>query len=102
VNGTQVASVARTGSLATSGFPLQIGGDSFYGQRFTGTIDEVRVYNRALTPAEIQSDMATPLVVPASDTEPPSAPGIPVITPFSGTALTLTWGAATDDVGVTR
>jgi hypothetical protein len=28
---------------------------------FNGMIDEVRIYNRALTPAEIQADMNTPL-----------------------------------------
>ena len=38
-----------------------IGGDTFYGQYFAGRIDEVRVYNRALTPAEIQTDMNTPV-----------------------------------------
>ena len=30
-----------------------------YGEYFTGLIDEVRVYNRALTQPEIQADMAT-------------------------------------------
>ena len=61
VNGTQVSSIARTGNLATSTNPLQIGGDSLYGQNFTGMIDEVRVYNVALTQAQIQSDMNTPI-----------------------------------------
>ena len=56
VNGNPVSSVARTGSLATSTNPLQIGGDSLYGQYFQGTIDEVRIYNRALSQAEIKTD----------------------------------------------
>jgi hypothetical protein len=30
-------------SLTTSTKPLQIGGDSIYGQYFTGTIDEMRI-----------------------------------------------------------
>jgi hypothetical protein len=38
---------------------LQIGGDTFYGQYFAGRIDEVRVYNTALTQAQIQNDMST-------------------------------------------
>jgi hypothetical protein len=59
VNGTQVSSIARTGNLATSTYALQIGGDSLYGQYFAGSIDEVRVYNVALTQAQIQSDMNT-------------------------------------------
>jgi chitodextrinase len=61
VNGTQVSSQPVTGNIATSANPLQIGGDSIYGQYFAGTIDEVRVYNVALNPTQIQSDMVTPL-----------------------------------------
>jgi hypothetical protein len=47
--------------MATSSNPLQIGGDSLFGQYFRGSIDEVRVYNRALSATEIQTDMNTPL-----------------------------------------
>ncbi|HEU5313486.1 MAG TPA: LamG domain-containing protein [Candidatus Udaeobacter sp.] len=61
VNGVQVASRAQTGAIATSTNPLQIGGDSIYGQYFAGRIDEVRIYNRALSAAQIQSDMNTSL-----------------------------------------
>jgi hypothetical protein len=61
VNGVQVASRAQTGTIVTSTNPLQIGGDSIYGQYFTGRIDDVRIYNRALSAAQIQSDMNTPL-----------------------------------------
>ena len=61
VNGMQVSSRASTADIPTSAFPLQIGGDSLHGQYFQGLIDEVRVYNRALSQAEIQADMNTPL-----------------------------------------
>ena len=61
VNGTQVASSPATNSIATSTNPLQIGGDSLYGQFFAGTIDDVRVYSTALTAAQIQTDMTTPV-----------------------------------------
>jgi Concanavalin A-like lectin/glucanases superfamily len=61
VNGVQVASRAQTGAIATSTNPLQVGGDSIYGQYFAGRIDEVRIYNRALSAAQIQNDMNTPL-----------------------------------------
>ena len=37
-------------------------------------IDEVRIYSRALTAAEIQADMTTPVAPPATDTQPPTAP----------------------------
>ena len=59
VNGVQVASRAQTGAIATSTNALQIGGDTIYGQYFAGRIDEVRIYNRALSAAQIQSDMNT-------------------------------------------
>jgi glucose/arabinose dehydrogenase/PKD repeat protein len=61
VNGTQVSSVARSGAIATSNGVLSIGGDPLYGQFFEGRIDDVRIYNRALTQAQIQTDMATPI-----------------------------------------
>ena len=61
VNGVQVSSRAQTGQIAISTNPLQIGGDSAYGQYFPGTIDEIRVYQRALSAAEIQHDMNTPI-----------------------------------------
>ena len=61
VNGTEVANHAQTGTIVTSANPLQIGGDSIFGQYFAGMIDEVRVYNVALKPTDIQADMATPL-----------------------------------------
>jgi hypothetical protein len=64
VNGVQVASAARTGDLATSTLPLFIGGNTYYGYYFAGLIDDVRVYNRALTPAQIQADMNTPVGAP--------------------------------------
>jgi len=58
VNGLEVATHAQTGSMAVGNEPLRIGGDaSFAGEFFQGLIDEVKVYNRALTVAEIRADM---------------------------------------------
>ena len=99
VNGVQVASRAQTGAIATSTNPLQIGGDSIYGQYFAGRIDEVRIYNRALSVAEIQSDMNTPLITPP-DTQAPSAPGNLVATALGVSQVNLSWTASTDNVGV--
>jgi hypothetical protein len=61
VNGVQVASRAAAGTLLTTSNPLRIGGNANWGEYFAGTIDEVRVYNRALSAAEIQTDMNTPI-----------------------------------------
>ena len=81
VNGAQVSSVARTGSILTSTNPLQIGSDSIYGQYFNGLIDEVRIYNTALSAAQIQTDMTTPVepsTPPPPDTTPPTNPSAPL------------------------
>ena len=102
VNGVLVSSLAVTGTLPTSTNPLQLGGDSIYGQFFQGMIDEVRIYNRALTPAEIQSDIATPVggTPPPPDTTPPvvnltsPAPGATVFNQVSVSAV------ASDNVGI--
>jgi hypothetical protein len=61
VNGTLVRSSAMSGALLTSTGALRIGGNSVWGEFFQGSIDEVRIYNRALTQTEIQADMNTPI-----------------------------------------
>jgi len=61
VNGVQATSRAQTGAIATTTLPLRIGGNAPYGNFFTGRIDEVRVYNRALTQPEISADMTRPV-----------------------------------------
>ena len=91
VNGTQVASTAATGSIATSTNQLQIGGDSIYGQYFAGTIDEVRIYNTALTQAQIQADMNSPIGSGSSDTQPPTTPTAVTATGVTSGEIDVTW-----------
>jgi hypothetical protein len=50
-----------SGSYVTSTGALRIGGNSIWGEYSAGLIDEVRVYDRALTPAEIALDMERPI-----------------------------------------
>jgi hypothetical protein len=58
INGVQVASRAQSGLVNTSGGQLRIGGNtSFADEFFQGLVDEVRIYNRALTAAEITASM---------------------------------------------
>jgi hypothetical protein len=52
-----VASRTVSGALAPSTGPLRLGGDSLRNEWFAGRIDEVRVYGRPLTAAEIAADM---------------------------------------------
>ena len=61
VNGVQVASAAQTGPIAPSSQPLTIGSN------WSGLIDEVRIYNRALSASQILTDMN-------SAVNPPPAP----------------------------
>jgi hypothetical protein len=58
-NGAEIRRVAISGPLDVSGGTLRIGGSTLLGQYFKGLIDEVRIYNRALSAAEIQQDMTT-------------------------------------------
>jgi len=57
VNGTQVSSKAVSGPIQTSGGTLDFGGNNVWGEWFAGSLDEIRLYNRALSVAEIQGDM---------------------------------------------
>ena len=61
VNGVQVGTQVVSGSLVTSANPLTIGGNGVWSEWFAGLIDEVRIYNRALTQAEIQAGMTQTL-----------------------------------------
>ena len=61
VNGVQVATAAVSGAIAATAQPLRIGGNSLWGEYSEGFLDDVRIYNRALTVAEIQADMQTPV-----------------------------------------
>src|SRR5213079_3004540 len=102
MNGVQVASRAQTTLLTTSTGTLQIGANGYAGENFAGRIDEVRIYNRALTTAEIQTDMNTAVgSAPTPDTQAPTAPGTLTATAASGSQINLSWTAATDNVGVT-
>ena len=102
VNGTQVGDRAgrrhrrvrptRCGSAATS--PTA--------SSSTGLIDDVRVYNRALTAAEIQSDMNTAVGPSARRTRRrrPPPPAL-TATAVGASQINLEWTASTDNVGVT-
>src|SRR5271166_6453297 len=78
VNGTPVGSTSITGSIYTTSDPLRIGGD-WDSEMFTGLIDNVRIYNTALTQSQIQTDMTTPVTSAAT-----TVPAITSETPVSG------------------
>jgi len=63
VNAALVASRPLPRNKMADSGALHIGGSPIWGDRFKGKIDEVRVYNRALTAEEIRADMGRPVVV---------------------------------------
>lgn len=77
VNGVQVGSRTQNGAITLSSGALRIGGNSIWGSYFRGYIDEVRVYNRELSQAEIASDSkqaVVGLVVSTSSSRSNSVP----------------------------
>ena len=61
VDGDQKGSAFTYDAIFPSNLPLRIGGEQFTDTRYKGIIDEVRIYNRALTRAEILEDMDEPI-----------------------------------------
>jgi hypothetical protein len=61
VDGVQVVKKNLSTPLGSSNRPLYVGGNPLWGEYFKGTVDDVRVYNRALTDIEILADMETPV-----------------------------------------
>lgn len=55
-NGVYVGSDSLTDDIDDSGFDLLIGSDGYDGYYVDGFIDNIRVFNRALTPAEIEDE----------------------------------------------
>jgi hypothetical protein len=61
VNGEWISSRRAAGSLIDGAGALRIGGGASRATSFRGSIDEVRVYDHALTGAEIQADLKRPI-----------------------------------------
>ncbi len=66
--------------------------------------DNVRLWSAESTPASYRPSVIftfTPVTQPVEDTEAPSVPGTPTAA-VTGNSVALSWGASTDNVGVTR
>lgn len=61
LNGVERLTAPGAGPLQISDGALRIGGNAMWGDFFEGRIDELRIYNRALTSSDIQRDMGTPV-----------------------------------------
>ncbi|GAB4487939.1 MAG: hypothetical protein OHK0019_03590 [Saprospiraceae bacterium] len=102
MNGVPVAMKAVTGTLNDATYPLGIGYNPIdVGNYFNGSIDEVRIYKKALNDAEVAALYAAQNTPPTvTDAEAPSAPlNLAAEVVFNN--VTLNWWASTDNVSVT-
>ena len=99
-NGTLTGTVPSSQRNSTR--DVTIGRRPGAANRWDGLMDDVRVYNRALTAADIQALYNyTGGPPPAPDTQAPSIPTNLQATVVSSTQINLSWTASTDNVGVT-
>jgi hypothetical protein len=95
LNGVQQLATSAPGSVASRNTPVRLGVDGASNQGFKGRLDDVRIYNRALTAAEIAQDRDKP--VPAA--VPPVGDGVIgndmlASRGASAAAINLTWDAS--------
>ena len=109
VDGNLENSRAAAGlKMSNTGSSVELGGycNGYSRYPFKGTLDDMRIYARALTPAEILGDMATPVATgtppppPPADTAAPSTPTGLTTSGVTTSQITLSWQASTDNVGV--
>ena len=86
VNGSLVGQKAQNTSLDQNGYDLNIGRNAHNGRDlFKGSIREVRIYNRAISPGEIaqlaeRGSLPSGTPRPLSSPQPVIAPNVPVMT----------------------
>ena len=90
VNGVEQLSQAATGAVnsTTDAFAIGARGGDGSWTRFNSKIDEVRVYNRALTAQEVSA------IYEGTDTGAPAAPASPLISSFTASPTSITSGGS--------
>ena len=96
LDGAQVAAVGASGGIGGTSENLFLGRRSD-GYNLGGQLDDVRIYDRALSAAEV----AVLLAPPVADTIAPSVPTGLTADGSTGTGVALEWQPSTDNVGVT-
>jgi PKD repeat protein len=61
VNGVLTSQQGQTGTIPVSSGALKIGGNAIWGEYYAGYLDDIRIYNRALSQAEVSTDFKTPI-----------------------------------------
>jgi chitodextrinase len=105
VDGVQENSTRAAGlAMSNSGYRFELGGYcNGYPYPFNGSLDDVRLYAGALTQAELQADMATPVGGPSTTPPDTTAPNVAVVAPASGATVsgtTTVSATASDNVAV--
>lgn len=98
VNGTLVNTQALSATITARGNPIRIGADASTAQFYKGMLDDLRIYNRVLTQAEIQTDTTTPVGGPVV-----GSPQVSISFPASGAqvaGIINVTANATDDTGI--
>ena len=100
-DGVQVNEKAYAGALGKTTHPFGIGYDPIdIANYFDGSLDEVRIYNRAMTAQEVMELYIAQSTAPQDgDTESPDAP-LNLAADVLFTTVTLSWDPAEDNVGV--
>jgi glucose/arabinose dehydrogenase len=99
-NGALVGTVTSSQQNSTNN--VNIGRRASGNYQFNGRIDDVRIYNRVLSQAEIQSDMNTALV--AGGSSDPTPPTVSITSPADNAqvnGIVNVTASAADNVGVT-
>ncbi|HJR58956.1 MAG TPA: LamG-like jellyroll fold domain-containing protein [Vicinamibacterales bacterium] len=100
LNGVEVGSTPKSGTIATNtAVPVSIGRSPDGSNFLRGIIDDVRVYDQALTASDIAAVMQGKEAAP--DTTAPSIPTAVKATAASPTQIYVQWSASTDDTAVT-
>ena len=60
IDGVEAASVEYSGSITANTYPVTIGGDAQTGRRSSAVVDNIRIYNKALSLSELNNTSRTP------------------------------------------
>ncbi|MCB0592843.1 MAG: T9SS type A sorting domain-containing protein [Lewinellaceae bacterium] len=101
INGVSVAEKDVSGTLNSTAYPLGMGFNIVDGgSYFNGSLDDIQIYNVALTSQEIADLYAAQSLPPIeADVTPPTAP-LNFAATVNFTDVSLSWLPSTDDVGV--
>ena len=98
VNGALISTQALSATIMARGNPINIGADASPAQFYKGLLDDLRIYSRVLTQAQIQSDMTTPVGGAIA-----GSPQVLIAFPTNGaqvSGIVNVTADATDDTGI--